>query len=83
MERLSGDYVRGYTKAIQDIIEIFQYIQPDLLHYKKRLNPKLSIELLNTILKERAKIRDFHSCGFIRFNNVLNCFEYFEKGKQK
>lgn len=81
LERLSGDYNRGYTRAIQDIIEIFEYIQMDLEHHHKRMNQKLAIQLLNTILKERAKIRDF-SGGFIRFNGQLNGFEYFKRGER-
>ena len=81
LERLSGDYNRGYTRAIQDIIEIFGYIQPDLEHHHKRMNQKLAIQLLNTILKERAKIRVF-SGGFIRFNGQLNGFEYFKRGEE-
>ena len=40
MERLSGDYIRGYTKAIQDIIEIFEYIESDLNHHGKRMSKK-------------------------------------------
>lgn len=78
LERLSGDYNRGYTRAIQDIIEIFEYIQPGLEHHHKRMNQKLAMQLLNIILKERAKIRDF-SGGFIRFNGQLNGFEYFKR----
>ena len=76
LERLSGDYNRGYTRAIQDIIEIFKYIQTDLEHHHKRMNQKLAMQLLNTVLKERSYIRDI-SDGFIRFNGQLNEFEYF------
>lgn len=25
LEKLSGDYIRGYTKAIQDMQEVFTY----------------------------------------------------------
>lgn len=57
-ERLSGDFNRGYTKAIQDIIKIFDYIQPDLAHHHKKLIPKLSMKLLNVILQERDKLRE-------------------------
>lgn len=46
LERLSGDYIRGYTKAIQDMQEVFTYIQPDLKHHHKNLNGKLSLALL-------------------------------------
>ena len=76
LERLSGDYNRGYTRAIQDIIEIFEYIQTDLEHHHKIMNQKLAMQLLNTVLKERSCIRDI-SDGFIRVNGQLNEFEYF------
>lgn len=38
MDRLSGEFNREYTKAIQDVIEIFECIQSDLEHHHKRLN---------------------------------------------
>lgn len=58
IERLSGDYIRGYTKAVLDIIEIFEYIQSDLKFHHKNMNGKLSIMLLKTILKNREDIRE-------------------------
>lgn len=79
MDRLSGDFNRGYTKAIQDVIEVFDYIQPDLKHHHKNLSAKVSVQLLNTILKERANIRDDFD-GFIRWNCVKNEFEWFKRG---
>lgn len=36
-EKLSGDFIRGYTKALQDISEVFEYVNNDLKHHKKRL----------------------------------------------
>lgn len=77
IERLSGDYNRGYTAAIQDIIEIFNYIQSDLKHHHKTLTAKNSIELLNTILNNRMYIRDQIGNGFIRWNCKLSKFEYY------
>lgn len=79
MERLSGDYIRGYTKAIQDITAVFEYVQPDLKHHHKNLNYKLAMQLLKCILENRANVRDFTSSGFIRFNGSLNDFEWFER----
>lgn len=38
LDKLSGDYIRGYTKAIQDLQEVFTYIQPDLRHHHKNIN---------------------------------------------
>lgn len=83
MERLSGDYIRGYTRAILDVIEIFEYIQDDLKVHGKRMNGKLTLQLLKVILNEREKIRESNmnaDGGFVRFNGKLNNFEYFKKG---
>ena len=80
IERLSGEYNRGYTQAIQDITEVFEYIQPDLKYHHKNLNGKLSITLLNTILDNREKIREKRN-GFIRWNCIKKESEWFSKKK--
>ena len=76
MERLSGDYIRGYTKAIQDITEIFEYIQEDLKHHKKQFSGKIALDLLKVILENREAIRERWN-GFIRWNSRKNGFEFF------
>lgn len=79
MERLSGDYIKGYTKAIQDITEIFEYIQEDLSHHKKRFSNKIALDLLKVILENREAIRERRK-GFIRWNSRKNGFEFFNGG---
>ncbi len=87
MERLSGDYIKGYTKAVQDTIEVFEYIQPDLKYHRKNLNGKLSLMLLKAILKHREEIQerkaisgwDYKKEGFIRWNKLKNDFEWFSR----
>lgn len=74
IEKLSGDFIRGYTKAIQDISEVFDYVNNDLKCHKKRLNDKLAKELLKCILENRENIREDKN-GFIRWNCVTNKFE--------
>ena len=78
IEKLSGDYIRGYTKAIMDISEIFDYVSNDLKHHKKKLNDNLIKELLQCVLTNREKIRE-NKEGFIRWNCVKNKFEWFKK----
>lgn len=41
-DRLSADYNKGYTKAIKDIIDIFSYVNEDILDGKglKPINKK-------------------------------------------
>lgn len=85
-QKLSGDFNRGYTRAIQDIQEIFEYIEDDLKHHNKRLNGKLAKELLQVILTERENIREsrfdfnhYKDKGFIRYNPHLKQFEWFKR----
>lgn len=83
IERLSGDYNRGYTKAIQDIIKIFEYVNNELTFRKKRMNYKLAMQLLKTILSERQNIRDRIGDGFIRWSIQKQDFEYFQRSNKK
>lgn len=81
MDRLSGDFIRGYTKAIQDIEDVFVYVNYELVTYhKKRFNFKLIIRLLELFLKHRENFRE-NGKGFIRWNKKLNNLEYFENLK--
>lgn len=82
LERLSGDYNCGYRTAIQDIIEIFEYVQEDLKSHHKNLTYKIAQQLLKCCLENREKIRERRNGGFIRFNGQLGDFEYFEREKQ-
>ena len=81
IERLSGDYNRGYTKAIQDVTEIMEYVGADLKSRRKGLTLKLTLQLMGCILENREYIRERRD-GFIRWSVVRNCFEwYFTKKK--
>lgn len=75
-ERLSRDYINGYTKALLDIIKVFEYIQPDLKHHHKSVNAKTVNQLLKFCLDNRESIREDVS-GFVRWNCVSNNFEWF------
>ena len=81
IERLSGDYNRGYTKAIMDIQEVFNYIQEDLKWHKKKLTPKLTSQLLNCCLHNRERLRESVN-GFIRYNPRTMDFEFYEPGNK-
>ena len=78
IERLSGDFVRGYTKAIQSIIKIFEYVNDELTYRKKRMNYKLAMKLLKTILTERENIREERD-GSIRWNIQKEDFEFYQR----
>ena len=77
IERLSGEYIRGYTKAIQDVKAVFEYTHPDLEHHRKKLNYNRVMQLLKVILKNREQIRDNWN-GFIRYNRQLDDFEWYD-----
>lgn len=80
MDRLSGDFNRGYTKAILDAMKIFNSVESDLRHHHKSLTHKKSLELLNCILKNRESIREGRS-GFIRCNQEGE-FEFYDGGNR-
>lgn len=63
--RLSGDYNKGYTKAIQDMIEVFGYMNADLKGHNMRMNYAWAEKILKCCLENREKLRDDWN-GFIR-----------------
>lgn len=78
LEKLSRDYNRGYTRAIQDLISIFDYIRFDLEHHHKRMNSKIAMKLLQCCLNSSSKLRDNIGNGFIRYNDDKpELFEYY------
>ena len=76
MERLSGEFNRGYTKAIQDMEDAFEVVQNDLNSRNKRLNFKLAFRIIDLFLKNRENFREDRS-GFIRWNTKLNDLEFY------
>lgn len=76
IERLSGDYIRGYTKAIQDITDVFDYIRDDLRRHNVRFNSDTANKLLKTCLMHREQIREDMN-GFIRWNANKKDFEWY------
>lgn len=77
IEKLSGDYNRGFTAGIQSVIEVFKYIQPDINYHGKRMTPKMTETLLQSCLENRERLRESVN-GFIRWNTKLNGFEFYE-----
>lgn len=64
-ERLSGDFNRGYTKAIRDVIDTFNYVNDDLKHNNMRMNYSWAEKILKCCLENREKLRENRN-GFIR-----------------
>lgn len=68
-ERLSGNFNRGYTKAIQDIIKVYGCVNEEVKCKKLKWNIGLILKVLDCFLVNREKFRDDKgsSIGFIRF----------------
>ena len=65
LPRLSREYNEGYRKAIQDIIEVFEYVNFDLRANHIRMNYNWTEKILKCCLENREKLRDNWN-GFIR-----------------
>ena len=74
MDKLSGEFIRGYTKALRDLEGLLNDgLALDLKRHHKTFNVKTAKEYVRAIIKNREVIREYND-AFIR------C-EYDEKGK--
>ena len=58
-------YIQGYTAAIQDAIEVVDYIQTDLKRHGRKQNAKTYTAILKCMLKGRVLLRE-SSTAFVR-----------------
>ena len=66
MERIDDPcYIQGYTAAIQDAIEVVDYIQTDLKRHGRKQNAKTYCAILKCMLKGRVLLRE-SSTAFVR-----------------
>ena len=66
MERINDPcYVQGYTAAIQDAIQVVEYIQTDLKSQGRKQNAKTYTAILKCMLKGRVLLRE-SSTAFVR-----------------
>ena len=69
LERIDDPcYIQGYTAAIQDAIEVVEYIQKDLKIHKRKQNAKTYLAILRCMLKGRVLLRE-SSTAFVRCND--------------
>ena len=61
-------YIQGYTAAIQDAIEVVDYIQTDLKRHGRKQNAKTYTAILKCMLKGRVLLRE-SSTAFVRCND--------------
>ena len=73
---ISDDFVRGYTAAIQDIIEQYNLNCPDIAKGKK-MTINLTKRFLERFLEERSKFRNWHGTDKCRmvWNTETEDFE--------
>ena len=65
LSKISREYNDGYRKAIQDITEVFKYMNVDLQYHHMRMNYNWAEKILECCLENRQKLRDNWN-GFIR-----------------
>ena len=66
LERINDPcYIQGYTAAIQDVIEVIEYIQTDLKRHGRKQNAKTYTAILKCMLKGRVLLRE-SSTAFVR-----------------
>jgi hypothetical protein len=69
LERINDPcYVQGYTAAIQDAIEVVDYIQTDLKRHGRKQSAKTYCAILKCMLKGRVLLRE-SSTAFVRCND--------------
>ena len=71
----NGDWIRGYTQAIQDIQDALPSIVYDLKYHHKQFNARWAKEFLAAFLEHRANLRA--ELGFLRYNSQIDKIEYF------
>lgn len=80
IERFSGEFNRGYTRAIMDIESVFLNAQGDLAFHHKKMTQKIAMQLLHCCLSNREKLREGVD-GFIRWNGQKDDFEFYSPEK--
>lgn len=71
IDKLSGDYNKGFTKGIQKVLNGFDGFCSDLKYNNKRLTEKNVKDYLKCCLANRELLRDFDD-SFIRWNHIKN-----------
>lgn len=67
MERLSGDFNRGYTAALMDVSSLIPVVVAELKRVRRVGNLKYWEAAMALIVEHRAEMRDKRA-GFVRWN---------------
>lgn len=65
------EYVQGYTAALQDAIDVFNYIDKDLQAHKRKRTAKTYQAIAKCMLDNRAILREEPN-AFVRCNNSID-----------
>ena len=80
--KLSGDYIRGYTKALQDMEQILPPVMADLKRCHRKLEGKHLHDFFRIVIEHRESLREEWD-GFIRFNNQKKELEWYVPERDK
>lgn len=76
-QRLDGSYIRGYTRAIMDLQEVFLAVEREMRMRRRGALPFRQIhEILGVALENREGIREKDG-GFVRWNAAKKNFEFY------
>lgn len=71
-------YVTGYMQALQDVLDVFGYIQDDLKRHSRKQNQRTYTAIVQCMLDNRAALRESRK-AFVRCNDkVSSGFEVWE-----
>ena len=68
MDRLSADYIRGYTDGLVAVREALAYLTGDMKRHHMTMNRKNATALISCMIENRATLRDWPE-SFVRCNN--------------
>lgn len=77
IKRLSGDYNRGYSRALLDLSDEAARVQEDCALARKRFGYPLMKQLLALFIQHRENFRE-GGTGFIRLNRQSGRLEYYD-----
>lgn len=65
------EYVQGYTAALQDVINVFNYIDDDLKRHKRKRTAKTYQAIAKCMLDNRTILRE-EPDAFVRCNDKVD-----------
>lgn len=76
IEKLDGNYIRGYTQALVDLLNDLPGVYADCNYHKVKMNQKQMEKYIQKRIENRENLRE-NLQGFIRYNGVKKEWEWF------